>query len=212
MTDNARGALLMMISMLAFTVNDACIKATQGAIPFFQLLVLRGVLSSLFIALALWWLGQWRVSVPSPDRRWIALRSLLEIMATMFFLTALFNMPLANVVALLQLLPLTVTLAGSVLLGEPIGQRRMVAILVGFCGMLLIIRPDSGGFNVYTIYALLAVVCVTFRDLSTRRMSPKVPSLMITFASAAGLTVIAAIATMGEISHTPLTPPTTHTR
>ena len=132
LTDNARGALLMMISMLAFTVNDACIKATQGAIPFFQLLVLRGVLSSLFIALALWWLGQWRVSVPSPDRRWIALRSLLEIMATMFFLTALFNMPLANVVALLQLLPLTVTLAGAVLLGEPIGQRRMVAILVGF--------------------------------------------------------------------------------
>lgn len=198
LTDNARGALLMMISMLAFTVNDACIKATQGAIPFFQLLVLRGVLSSLFIALALWWLGQWRVSVPSPDRRWIALRSLLEIMATMFFLTALFNMPLANVISLLQLLPLTVTLAGSVLLGEPIGQRRMVAILVGFCGMLLIIRPDSGGFNVYTIYALLAVVCVTFRDLSTRRMSPKVPSLMITFASAAGLTVIAAIATMGE--------------
>ena len=52
-------------------------------------------------------------------------------MATMFFLTALFNMPLANVIALLQLLPLTVTLAGAVLLREAVGWRRMVAILIG---------------------------------------------------------------------------------
>ena len=53
MTDNTRGALLMMASMLAFTVNDACIKATDGALPFFQLLFLRGVLSTFLIALAL---------------------------------------------------------------------------------------------------------------------------------------------------------------
>ena len=53
MTDNTRGAFLMMASMLAFTVNDACIKATDGALPFFQLLFLRGVLSTFLIALAL---------------------------------------------------------------------------------------------------------------------------------------------------------------
>ena len=160
MTDNTRGALLMMASMLAFTVNDACIKATDGALPFFQLLFLRGVLST--------------------------------------FLTALFNMPLANVIALLQLLPLTVTLAGAVLLREAVGWRRMVAILIGFCGMVLIVRPGSSGFNVYTLYALLAVLCVTFRDLSTRRMSAQVPSLVITFASSAGLTVVAAVISLGE--------------
>jgi len=53
MTDNTRGALLMTVSMLAFTVNDAAIKATSGEIPFFQLLFLRGVLSSLLMAAAL---------------------------------------------------------------------------------------------------------------------------------------------------------------
>lgn len=198
MTDNTRGAFLMMASMLAFTVNDACIKATDGALPFFQLLFLRGVLSTFLIALALWWLGHWRLPVPQADRKLITLRSLSEITATMFFLTALFNMPLANVIALLQLLPLTVTLAGALLLREAVGWRRMAAILIGFCGMLLIVRPGSSGFNVYTIYALLAVVCVTFRDLSTRRMSAQVPSLVITFASSAGLTVVAAVISLGE--------------
>jgi S-adenosylmethionine uptake transporter len=198
MTDNTRGALLMIVSMLAFTVNDAAIKATSGEIPFFQLLFLRGVLSSLLIAAALWWLGHWRLPVPRADRRLIAMRSLSEIVATIFFLTALFNMPLANVIALLQMLPLTVTLAGAVVLREPVGWRRMVAIMIGFCGMLLIVRPGSSGFNVYTIYALLAVICVTFRDLSTRQMSPQVPSLVITFASSAGLTVLAALASLGK--------------
>ena len=136
--------------------------------------------------------------MPRADRKLIALRSLSEIAATMFFLTALFNMPLANVIALLQLLPLTVTLAGAVVLGEAVGWRRMGAILIGFCGMLLIVRPSSSGFNVYTLYALVAVVCVTFRDLSTRRMSPQVPSLVITFAFSAGLTVLAAGVSLGE--------------
>jgi S-adenosylmethionine uptake transporter len=68
------------------------------------------------------------------------MRSLSEIFAIMFFLTALFNMPLANVIALLQMLPLTVTLAGAVVLREPVGWRRMVAIMIGFCGMLLIVH------------------------------------------------------------------------
>ena len=65
--------------------------------------------------------------------------------------------------------------------------------MIGFCGMLLIVRPGGSGFNVYTIYEFLAVVCVTFRDLSTRQMSPQVPSLVITFASSAGLTVLASL-------------------
>ena len=123
-TDNTHGALLMIASMQAFIVNDACIKATNGALPSFQLLFLLGVLSTFLIAVALWWLGHWRLPVPRTDRKLIAQRSLSEIVATMLFLTALFNMPLANVIALLELLLLTVTLVGAMVLGEPVGWRR----------------------------------------------------------------------------------------
>ena len=64
--------------------------------------------------------------------------------------------------------------------------------------MLSIVRPGSSGFNVYTLYALVAVACVTFRDLSTLRMSPQVPPLVVTFAFSAGLTVLAAVVSLGE--------------
>jgi S-adenosylmethionine uptake transporter len=52
-----------------------------------------------------------------------------------------------------------------------IGWRRLLAILVGFGGMMLIVRPGSDGFDVYSIYVLIAVLCVTARDLTTRAMS-----------------------------------------
>ena len=111
-------------------------------------------------------------------------------------------MPLANVIALLQMPPLTVTIAGAVVLRVTVGWRWMVAIMIGLCGILQIVLPGSSGFNVYTIYtiytiytmyALLAVVCVTFRDLSTRQMWSQLRLLVITFASSAGLTVLASL-------------------
>ena len=105
-------------------------------------------------------------------------------------------MPLANVIALLQMPPLTVTIAGAVVLRETVGWRWMVAIMIGLCDILQIVLPGSSGFNVYTIYtmyALSAVVCVTFRDLSTRQMWPQLRLLVITFASSAGLTVLASL-------------------
>ena len=108
-------------------------------------------------------------------------------------------MPLANVIALLQMLPLTVTLAGAVALHEPVGWRRMVAIMTGFCGMLLIVRPSTGGLNVYTLNALLAVFCLTSRDLSSRQMSPQVLSLVITFPLWTKLTVLAALESLASL-------------
>ena len=108
-------------------------------------------------------------------------------------------MPLANVIALLQMLPLTVTLAGAVALHEPVGWRRMVAIMTGFCGMLLIVRPGTSGRNVYTINALLAVFCLTSRDLSSRQMSPQVLSLVITFPLWTELTVLAALESLASL-------------
>ena len=77
-------------------------------------------------------------------------------------------------------LPLTVTLAASILFGEAIGWRRMSAIFVGFLGVLLIIRPGPDGFDINSIYVLIAVAFITMRDLATRRLSPEVPSMLVT--------------------------------
>lgn len=193
MSPNMFGALLMMASMACFTINDAFLKATNGDLPLFQLLFLRGILASLLIALLAYSRKALTARISRQDWWLIAGRSASEIGAAYFFVTALLNMPLANVTAILQVLPLAVTLGSAFFFKEPVGWRRFLAIGIGFAGMLLIVRPGTEGFTVWSVYALIAVLCVTARDLFTRRMSRDVPSLLVTLS--ASLAVMAASGT-----------------
>ncbi|MHA6344682.1 DMT family transporter [Roseivivax sp. CAU 1761] len=196
LSENARGALLMMGAMAAFTCNDALVKRAGAELPLMQILVIRGAVASLAILLLAWAAGGLR----RPGRRdglLIALRSAAEIGATWFFLTALMRMPLANVTAILQTLPLTVTLAGALVFGETVGWRRGLAIAVGFAGMLLIVRPGSAEFDANALYAMAAVAFVTVRDLAVRRLSAAVPSLTVTLAGSLSVTLFAAALSAG---------------
>lgn len=205
MSPNLAGALLMMASMAFFTFNDAMIKATGGALPLFQLLFLRGVLATVFIAALAWHRGAIRFGFSARDWSLVIIRSVSEVGAAYFFVTALLNMPLANVTAILQVLPLTVTLGSALFFSEPVGWRRFLAIAIGFCGMLLIVRPGTDGFSTYSVYALIAVLCVTARDLSTRRMSSAVPSLMVTLSASMTVLGAAGLASV-TIEWAPVTP------
>lgn len=203
MSPNTRGALLMMGSMAAFTVNDAIVKLLGGSLPLFQIITLRGALTSVWVFLLARYLGALHLRFDHRDRVLVAMRCVSEIGATFFFLTALMNMPLANVTAVLQALPLTVTLGAALIFGEPVGWRRMLAIGIGFCGMLLIVRPGPDGFTTHAIYALLAVTCVTARDLITRRMSSHVPSMVVTLATALTVTGLGLVGSL-TVSWVPL--------
>jgi S-adenosylmethionine uptake transporter len=103
-------------------------------------------------------------------------------------------MPLANATAILQSLPLAITLAGALFLGEQVGVRRWTAVAIGFLGVLLIVRPGAEGFTVYALFALASVACVTLRDIVTRRMSPAVSSVAVALAAAGGVTLSAGMA------------------
>lgn len=205
MSPNTLGALLMMASMASFTLNDTLIKLTDGAVPLGQMLFLRGSLSVLLILVFARRLGRIGFAIGRADWGLVALRSGAEIGAAYFFISALLNMPIANVTAILQALPLTVAVAAAVVLGEPLGWRRMVAICVGFVGVLLIVRPGGDGFSAWSLYALGAVACVTVRDLATRRLSPAVPTMTVTLVAAVTITMF-----FGAVSVTepwvPLTP------
>lgn len=190
-SDNLIGAALMSGSMACFTFNDALMKALGATVPFFQALFVRGCLTSLALLGLAFALGSLRFRMPRRDWGWVALRTVSEIGAAYFFISALFHIPIANATAVLQALPLTVTLAGAVFLGEAVGWRRWMAILVGLLGVMLIIRPGPEGFDPYAIYALIAVVCVTVRDIATRQMSAHVPSLTVACIGAVGVTLFA---------------------
>ncbi|WP_306131466.1 DMT family transporter [Roseivivax marinus] len=191
--DNARGALLMMASMAAFTLNDTLVKAAGASLPLMQILAIRGLVASCAIAALGWAFGAFRTRVSRRDAGLIVLRSLCELGAAFFFLTALMNMPLANVTALLQTLPLTLTLVGVLFLGERVGWRRWSAVGLGFVGMLLIVKPGMDSFDAWSLYALVAVGFVTARDLTVRGLSRNVPSILVTLAASVTVTVFAVI-------------------
>lgn len=196
MSSNLAGALLMMASMACFTLNDTMLKLTDGAVPLFQLLFVRSLITCGLILVTKDRLGTLHFDIGRKDWMIIGLRALTEVVISYFFLTALFNMPLANLTAVIQVVPLAVTLASAVVLREAVGWRRMLAIAVGFCGVLLIVRPGAEGFNVWSLYALIAVLGITARDLLTRKLSKDVPSMTVTLATAAAVMAAAGLASL----------------
>lgn len=188
LTDNMRGALLMMACMLAFLINDSCLKALSDEVPLMQAITLRGMATTaILIGIGLAW-GGLQLRLPRRDWGRIALRTAAEVAAAYFFISALYHMPIANATAILQALPLAVTLAAALFLGEPVGWKRLTAIGIGFLGVMLIIRPGPEGFNTYSIYALISVVAVVVRDIATRGLSRQVPSMTVAVATGAGVT------------------------
>ncbi|MEM7488055.1 MAG: DMT family transporter, partial [Pseudomonadota bacterium] len=187
MNGNLRGAGLMMASMATYTLNDACLKLLAQDLPTFQAVTLRGVGAVALLVLLAHLTGALRQPVPRGDRAAVLGRSAMEICAFLPFVIALTHMPLANVTAILQVLPLTITAAGALVLGERVGPRRWAAIAVGLLGVLVIIRPGPEGFDRWSLLVLLSVGFITARDLLTRRLSPQVPGLKVAIMTAVGI-------------------------
>jgi len=187
LSDNSRGALYMTICMVAFTINDAFMKIVLADLPLLQALFLRGLLTSgMLLALAIQMRAlRWP---QAPRDRWlIAIRTVAEVVGALLFMTALAQMPIANLSAIMQVMPLAVTLASALVFREPLGWRRLMAIAVGFGGVMLIVRPGTEGFDIYSVYALSSVAAVTVRDLAARRLSADVPSLSVAWITASGV-------------------------
>lgn len=197
-SDTIKGALLMMASMAGFVINDGFMKFVLKELPLFQTLFLRGTALTIALLVLAHFRGVLRHPLGGRDRRYIGWRCVAEIGATFGFLTALTLMPFANLSAILQVLPLTVTLSAALFLGAPIGWRRMAAILVGFAGVLIIIRPGMEGFNTGALFALMAVGFVTFRDLASRQLSPGVPSIQVALITSVVLTLVGGLGSMTE--------------
>ncbi len=189
---NAKGALFMAIAMVGFTCNDALVKSVTGGMNTGQILFVRGLMTTiLVVAIARWMgaLGSWRV-VLQPA---VALRIAAEILASLAYVSALGAMPLANTASILQALPLAVTLGAALFLGETVGWRRWLAIVAGFVGVLIVIRPGPEGFSLAAVYVIASVVGAAARDLCTRRIDPSVPTLFISVITAVSITVTGAV-------------------
>jgi S-adenosylmethionine uptake transporter len=199
LSENTRGAILMMLAMAAFSINDAILKALVSHINLYQVIFLRGCLTLILIFAVLTRItGPVSFKMPPKDAILIGIRSLSEVGASIGIVTALSLMPFANVNAVLQSTPLLITLCAALAFKQPIGWRRLVAISIGFCGVLLIARPGPEGFSDGMLWGFFGVICVTIRDLSVRAMSRAVPKTTVTFGATFLTTVVMGILMLGS--------------
>lgn len=175
MSDNFRAAMLMVFSMALFALEDAFIKMMAAGIPVYQLLAMIGAFGMLLFWLRMIRRGQpmWSPALLHPM---VIARNLGEVGGAFGFVTALAMGELASASAILQMLPLTLVLGAALFLGEKVGWRRWSSVLLGFIGVLLILRPGTEAFQPSGLWALFGVVALTLRDLATRLIPASIPS------------------------------------
>jgi drug/metabolite transporter (DMT)-like permease len=187
MTDNLRGIVAVLVSSVAFVLNDVCVKLVSDELPSGEILVVRGVLATAMLAAGVVAWGAVR-----PLGLLLTPMMLLRIAsaagATVFIVLSLRYLPLATVITVLQVTPLAVTAGAAIIYRERVGWRRWLAALTGFLGVVLIVKP-GGGFGAAAYLALATLVFTTTRDLTTRGLHHDIPSIFVAAASAAAITL-----------------------
>lgn len=178
LSPNNRGAIYMSLAMFAFTFNDTLVKYLTQSMSIGQIMVIRGLIASILIYFLARHRGALR-PLKTALNGWIALRLAGEIGGTLTFLIGLSHIPIANATAILQALPLAVTMGAAIFLNEPVGWRRWSAILVGFAGVIIIVRPGLDGFSPYALMIVGTVFFAATRDLATRKIDHTIPTLFL---------------------------------
>lgn len=192
LSGNARGVVSMSAAMAVFIVNDALVKQVSTEMPSAQLIVIRGIMALGLILAVIRQLGVLPRLVEVLDRRVLA-RAGVEAAATMLYLVSLFHMPLANATAINLATPVFLVLAARYWLKEAVNWLRWSVVGFGLLGVVLIIQPHGQGFNPYSLLALAATALYALRDLLTRRIPARIPSILITLSTACAVTALAGL-------------------
>ncbi len=186
---NGRGIVALCGSMVAYAISDVGTKLVAKILPFGQTIAVRGLFTMIVVGLLLGIFGQWR-TLPYAFNKRVALRAMLDALSSTFYIAALVNMPIANAAALNMTHPLILVALSVLVLSEVVGWRRWSAVVVGFVGVLFIVKPTPAAFDVVALVGLGAPLLGALRELMTRRLDPKLPSMTITLASLTALTFV----------------------
>ncbi len=177
----------MIASMSAFSVADALVKvSTFSMAPSQVMVLLMGGGMIIFTLLAI--LKGENLADRRAFKPILLLRYVSEVAGMIGMVMALATVPISSVGAITQASPLLATVGAVLFLNEKVGWRRWVSIVVGFIGVLLIVQPGAIAFDLSVLWAVLALVALSARDLTTRLAPKDMPSVSLaTFTTAAAL-------------------------
>lgn len=172
------GIALILVGMLLISVNDLVIKALSGDYPLHQMVFLRSAVGILFSFVLLRFEGGWRkLRTDRPGLHTV--RAGLVFLANMTYFAALAVLPLATSTAVFFVAPLFITLLSAAVLGEQVGPRRLVAVLVGFAGVAVMMGPgaDLAGAPRWTLaLPVIAALFYALMQILTRKLRLSAPA------------------------------------
>ncbi len=177
--DNLKLAIAaILITAFVLSLGDALIKQESAILPLWQIFVMRSVIATPFLVYFI----RIRTCTTSirPDRfGWTALRSLLLAIMWAAFYLALPHVPFSIAAASLYTAPLFITLFAALLIGDQVGWKGWIAILLGFIGVLLILQPQANDFNTYALLPIISAICYALAMIITRSKCEKEKPLIL---------------------------------
>lgn len=203
----ALGILCLCLGIFIFSLQDAIIKAVSGDYPLTQVVATRCLVSAPILLAMIHFEGGIGAII-SPEFRTLAGRAALLLLAYTTYYMAFPALPLADAVALYFTVPLFTIALAAPLLGEAIGWRRISAVLVGFAGVLVMLRPGEGLFEPAALLSLFAAVTYALAMLLARKVGSSASATVMAFyqngvylAGALGMAAFFHLTGIHEASH-----------
>ena len=189
------GILLMLAGDFMFALNDAMGKWLVASFSVGQVVLIRSI--GAFIVLGPMIANQGTAKLFQMERPILQLlRVLATTVDTALFYAAVVYLPLADVMSFYMAGPIYVAALSHFLLGEKVGWRRWAAILVGFCGVLIILKPSSAAFSQSSLFALVGSIAFAFAIILSRRLRGTSDTTLVTWQTI-GTLLVGAVMTVG---------------
>lgn len=176
----AQAASWLLLGVAGGLGLDLCAKELLETYSLVQFVMLRSIIAiSIMLAIAPRFGGL--KSLRTHEAGWHAIRSVLAIGAMFGFFYGLARMPLVNALTLGYTAPLIVTALSAIFLGDEVGWRRWTAVVIGFVGVLVMLRPGRGELSFAAIAVLIAAFCYACQAITARRLGGTESTLSLSF-------------------------------
>ncbi len=166
--DNPKLAIAAaLFAMLSFSFGDALVKYVSADLSLWQILVLRSVLT-IPVLIVICRIRPKPLPIWPTNVFWTVLRSSLMILMWLFYYVALLVLPMSVAASVYYTMPIIVALISATIIRDKIGTGGWSGVAIGFLGVLLIVRPDSSGFNLFTLFPAGAALCFAIVAIITR--------------------------------------------
>lgn len=158
---------VILLTVLALSLGDALIKQTSASFVLWQIFILRSIIAIPILLMVIRHREATASLIPHTIG-WTSLRSLMLTLMWVSYYASLPHLKLSIAAASYYTLPMFITLFSALLTGEKVGRLGWMAIMLGFVGVLLILKPAAGAFNAYALLPLISAILFALSMILTR--------------------------------------------